>query len=52
MIETLVYSPFFGLLLCIFTYLLGRWLQNKTHWTLANPLVDYLLCHSAASNAV
>ena len=45
MIETLVYSPFFGLLLCIFTYLLGRWLQNKTHWTLANPrIVAVVLC--------
>jgi len=32
-------SPFFGILLCLATFLIGRTLQNKTGWVLANPLV-------------
>ena len=32
-------SPFFGLVLCTLTFLIGRWVQKKTGWILANPLV-------------
>lgn len=32
-------SPMFGLSLCIGTFLLAKWVQNKTRLTLANPLV-------------
>lgn len=37
--DALLNSPFFGLTLCIATYLLGRWLQKKTGWLLANPVI-------------
>ena len=39
MFETVVNSPFFGLTLCLGTYLLGKWVQKKTGWVLANPLI-------------
>ena len=39
MLETLTSSPFFGLVLCLGTYLIGKWVQKKTGWTLANPLI-------------
>ena len=39
MLEALVNTPLFGLTLCIGTYLLGRWVQKKTGWLLANPLI-------------
>ena len=39
MIDALFSSPFFGLTLCIGGFLLGRFVQNKTGHTLANPLV-------------
>lgn len=39
MLDTVLNSPFFGLVLCLATYLLGKWVQNKTRWTLANPLL-------------
>ena len=32
-------SPFFGICLCIGTYLLGRAVQRRTGWVLANPLL-------------
>lgn len=32
-------SPFFGIVLCLVTFLIGRALQKKTGWVLANPLV-------------
>lgn len=39
MLEALIHTPLFGLTLCIGTYLLGRWVQKKTGWLLANPLI-------------
>lgn len=39
MLDALLASPFFGLALCLGTYLLGKWVQKKTGWTLANPLI-------------
>ena len=39
MIETLVNSPMFGVALCIATYLLGKWIQIKTKWAIANPVL-------------
>ena len=39
MFETVTSSPFFGLVLCLGTYQVGRWIQKKTGWTLANPLI-------------
>ena len=45
MIEAFLSSPFFGLTLCLATYLLGKWIQNKTEWLLANPLlISVALC--------
>ena len=45
MIEAFLSSPFFGLTLCLATYLLGKWIQNKTGWLLANPLlISVALC--------
>ena len=38
-------SPFFGIVLCLVTFLIGRALQKKTGWVLANPLVvAVILC--------
>lgn len=39
MMENVLNTPMFGLSLCIGTFLLGKWIQKKTGWTLANPLV-------------
>ena len=39
MIETLVNSPMFGLVLCIAAYLLGKWIQIKIKWAIANPVL-------------
>lgn len=39
MLEAIVNTPLFGLTLCIGTYLLGCWIQKKTGWLLANPLL-------------
>ena len=39
MIDAILQSPFFGLGLVLGTYLLGKWVQNKTGWVLANPLI-------------
>ena len=37
-------SPLFGIVLCIFTFEIGVWLNRKTHSPLANPLLiaDFL----------
>ena len=38
-------SPFFGIVLCLVTFLIGRAMQKKTGWVLANPLVvAVILC--------
>lgn len=39
MIEAMLQSPFFGMALCLVTYLIGKWVQNKTGWLFANPLL-------------
>ena len=39
MIETIIHSPMFGLGLCIGVYLLSKWIQNKTKWAIANPVL-------------
>ena len=39
MIEAMLNSPFFGMALCLVTYLIGKWVQKKTGWLLANPLL-------------
>lgn len=39
MLEALTGTPLFGLTLCIATFLLGRWVQKKTGWLLANPII-------------
>ena len=39
MIEAVLSSPFFGMVLCLASYLLGLWIRKKTNWTLANPLL-------------
>ena len=39
MIDAVLQSPFFGLTLCIASFLLGKWVQKKTGWLLANPLI-------------
>lgn len=45
--EVIFTSPFFGLVLSIAAYLLGRWVQKKTGWILANPLIiSVALCIS------
>lgn len=47
MIDVVLQSPFFGLTLCIVSFLLGKWVQKKTGWLLANPLIiAALLCVS------
>lgn len=43
--NAILNSPFFGIVLCLVTFLVGRTLQKKTGWVLANPLVvAVLLC--------
>lgn len=43
--STIMNSPFFGIVLCLVTFLIGRTLQKKTGWVLANPLVvAVILC--------
>lgn len=45
--NAILNSPFFGLVLCLATFLIGRWLQKKTGWVFANPLVvAVILCIS------
>lgn len=39
MIEAFLNSPMFGLSLCIGVYLLSKWIQNKTKWAIANPVL-------------
>lgn len=39
MIDAILSTPLFGLTLCIATFLLGRWIQKKTGWVLANPVL-------------
>ncbi len=39
MMDAVLSSPFFGLSLAVGTFLLGRWIQKKTGWVLANPLL-------------
>ena len=43
MMETVFSTPYFGLVLCIGTYLIGLWVQKKTKWLLANPLMIAVL---------
>lgn len=45
MMEAFLNTTYFGIVLCIATYLLGVWVQKKTGWLLANPLIiAVLLC--------
>ena len=47
MVDAILNSPFFGLTLSLSTYLLGKWVQKKTGWVLANPLIiSVALCIS------
>jgi len=47
MFEAVLHSPFFGLVLCLLTYSIGKWVQKKTRWVLANPLIiAVILCIS------
>ena len=39
MIETLLASPMFGLSLCVGSYLLAKWIQEKTKLAIANPVL-------------
>ncbi|MBQ9968823.1 MAG: LrgB family protein [Oscillospiraceae bacterium] len=39
MFETIVNSPMFGLSLCVGVYLLSKWIQRKTKWAIANPVL-------------
>ena len=39
MIDAILDTPLFGLTMCVSTYLLGCWIQKKTGWLLANPMV-------------
>ena len=39
MLETLIGSPFFGLVLSVLAWCMGRWLQKKTGWLLCNPML-------------
>lgn len=41
--EAFLNTPYFGLILCIGTYLMGVWVQKKTKWLLANPLLIAVL---------
>ncbi len=37
--NAILNSPFLGLTMCVVTFLLGRWIQKKTGWILANPVI-------------
>lgn len=39
MIETVLFSPFFGLSLTCIAWCAGLWVQKKTGWILCNPLL-------------
>ncbi len=39
MIEAFLNSPMFGLSLCIGVYILAKWIQRKTKWAIANPVL-------------
>ncbi len=39
MMEAIYESPFFGLTLCLGTFVFGTWVQKKTKAVLANPLI-------------
>lgn len=39
MVESMLHSPFFGLVLTAGAWSLGCWLQKKTGWVLCNPLL-------------
>lgn len=43
MMEAIFNTPYFGLVLCIGTYLIGLWVRKKTKWLLANPLMIAVL---------
>ena len=43
MMEAVFDTNYFGIVLCIATYLLGVWVQKKTRWLLANPLLIAVL---------
>ena len=43
MMEAIFGTNYFGIVLCIATYLLGVWVQKKTKWVLANPLLIAVL---------
>lgn len=43
MTEAIFNTPYFGVVLCIGTYLIGCWIQKKTKWVLANPLLIAVL---------
>ncbi len=43
--SAILSSPFLGLTMCVVTFLFGRWLQKKTGWILASPvIVAMILC--------
>ena len=43
--SAILESPLFGIVLCLLTFLLGKFLQRKTGWVLANPLlVSAIVC--------
>lgn len=44
MLEAIAASPFFGMALSIGSYLLMKWIQRKTGWLVANPLMMAALC--------
>lgn len=39
MVETILQSPFFGMSITVGAFILGNWIQKKTGWLLANPLI-------------
>ena len=43
MLEELLNSSFFGLVLSLVAWLVGRWAQKKTGWVLCNPLLVAVL---------
>ena len=43
MMDAILNTNYFGLVLCIGTYLIGVWVQKKTKWLLANPLLIAVL---------
>lgn len=46
--SALINSPFLGLAMCLVTFWIGRWIQKKTGWLLANPTVLAMLMCIAA----